>query len=203
MSTAPADEPMHGDPSQTPHAQADAAQVGDARADGAQIGDAQVGDARVGDVQAADDGQADAVRADDVRADDVQAGDAQADAALAERSPAGHTLVGHTLVGQAADHAQAEDAQADHAADAMKDQLRKDVASWREGRSEGSGRGATELSVAVARSIVPPTNARMKRAKPVVSEVKPASTEKKPFGMSYDGTSRSDYIKLMIARGAR
>jgi hypothetical protein len=99
---------------------------------------------------------------------------------------------------------QAESIQDDNAADAMKDQLRKDVASWREGRSEGSsGRGATELSVAVARSIVPPTTARMKRAKPVASEAKPASTEKKPFGMSYDGTSRSDYIKLMISRGAR
>ena len=57
--------------------------------------------------------------------------------------------------------------QAEDASDAMKDQLRKDVASWREGRTEGSGRGATELSVAVARSIVPPTTARMKRAKPV------------------------------------
>jgi hypothetical protein len=96
-----------------------------------------------------------------------------------------------------------DDARADEAADAMKDQLRKDVASWREGRSEGSGRGATELSVAAARSIVPPTTARMKRTKPVTVESKTASTEKKPFGMSYDNTSRADYIKLMISRGAR
>jgi hypothetical protein len=96
-----------------------------------------------------------------------------------------------------------EPTQTDLAADAMKDQLQKDVASWREGRSEGSSRGATELSVAVARSIVPPTNARMKRTKPTTPEVKTATTEKKPFGMSYDGTSRADYIKLMISRGAR
>jgi hypothetical protein len=88
-------------------------------------------------------------------------------------------------------------------ADTMKDQLRKDVASWREGRSEGSTRQATELSVAVTRSIVPPTTAKMKRAKPAAQEVKTGTTEKKPFGMSYDGTSRSDYIKLMISRGAR
>ncbi|HBK05384.1 MAG TPA: hypothetical protein DDZ81_05910 [Acetobacteraceae bacterium] len=89
-------------------------------------------------------------------------------------------------------------------ADAMKDQLRKDVASWREGRADGASRGATELSVAVTRSIVPPTTAKMKRAKPAAAEAKPAaSTEKKPFGMSYDGTSRADYIKLMISRGAR
>jgi hypothetical protein len=87
--------------------------------------------------------------------------------------------------------------------DAMKDQLQKDVASWRENRSEGSNREATELSVAVARSTVPPTTARMKRAKPVTQEAKPVTTGKKPFGMSYDGTSRSDYIKLMISRGAR
>jgi hypothetical protein len=101
------------------------------------------------------------------------------------------------------DPAQTEPTHVDEAADAMKDQLRKDVASWREGRSDGSTRQATELSVAVTRSIVPPTTAKMKRAKPVAAEVKPASTEKKPFGMSYDGTSRSDYIKLMISRGAR
>jgi hypothetical protein len=96
-----------------------------------------------------------------------------------------------------------EPMQVDDEADAMKDQLRKDVASWREGRSDGSTRSATELSVAVTRSIVPPTTARMKRAKPATPEIKPTSTEKKPFGMSYDGTSRQDYIKLMISRGAR
>ncbi len=94
-------------------------------------------------------------------------------------------------------------ADAEEASDAMKDQLRKDVASWREGRSDGSNRQATELSVAVTRSIVPPTNAKMKRAKPSAQEAQPASSGKKPFGMSYDGTSRADYIKLMISRGAR
>ncbi len=96
-----------------------------------------------------------------------------------------------------------EPTQADENADAMKDQLRKDVASWREGRADGSARGATDLSVAVTRSIVPPTTARMRRTKPAAPESKPATTEKKPFGMSYDGTSRADYIKLMISRGAR
>jgi hypothetical protein len=101
------------------------------------------------------------------------------------------------------DPMQPDATQVDDEADAMKDQLRKDVASWREGRADGSARGATELSVAVTRSIVPPTTARMKRAKTVTPEVKSATTEKKPFGMSYDGTSRQDYIKLMISRGAR
>jgi hypothetical protein len=92
---------------------------------------------------------------------------------------------------------------ADDPGDAMKDQLRRDVASWRDGRSDASSRQATELSVAVARSIVPPRTAKMQRTKRVVVETKAASSEKKPFGMSYDGTSRADYIKLMISRGAR
>ncbi len=96
-----------------------------------------------------------------------------------------------------------EPMQADESADAMKDQLRKDVASWREGRADGNSREATELSVAVTRAIVPPTNARMKRAKPAAPEVKTETEGKKPFGMSYDGTSRAEYIKLMISRGAR
>jgi len=103
----------------------------------------------------------------------------------------------------AEDPAQVDATDVDEAAAAMKDKMAKDVASWREGRSDGASRGATELSVAVTRSIVPPTTARMKRAKPAAVEAKPVSTEKKPFGMSYDGTSRQDYIKLMIARGAR
>jgi hypothetical protein len=102
-----------------------------------------------------------------------------------------------------ADTSQADPALGDGEADAMKDQLRKDVASWREARSDGSTRHATELSVAVTRSIVPPTAAKMRRAKPAAPEVKSTTNEKKPFGMSYDGTSRADYIKLMISRGAR
>lgn len=97
----------------------------------------------------------------------------------------------------------AEEVEVEETADAMKSRLAKDVASWREGRADGSSRGATELSVAVTRSIVPPTTAKMRRTKPVVAETKPVSSEKKPFGMSYDGTSRADYIKLMISRGAR
>jgi hypothetical protein len=105
---------------------------------------------------------------------------------------------------QTTESGQTHDAeQPDAEADALKDQLRKDVASWREGRTDGADRQSTELSVAVTRSIVPPTNARMKRAKPAAPAAKVESTEKKPFGMSYDGTTRADYIKLMIARGAR
>ena len=102
------------------------------------------------------------------------------------------------------DHNPQESAGANDAADALNEQLRKDVASWREGRADGTSRQATELSVAVTRSIVPPTNAKMKRAKPPAAAQNTAAVAgKKPFGMSYDGTSRADYIKLMISRGAR
>jgi hypothetical protein len=83
--------------------------------------------------------------------------------------------------------------------DSMKDQLRKDVASWREGRADGSSRHATELSVAVAKPAPAP---RAKRAKPVAAIAVP-DAKKKPFGMSYDGSTNADYINYMISRGAR
>jgi hypothetical protein len=138
--------------------------------------------------------QADPVEANSTRADSTQVDLAGADSTRVDLAGADSTRV---------DPAEADSARADDAADAMKDRLSKDVASWREGRADGSSRDATELSVAVARSTVPPTTARMKRTKPVTPETKPVTTGKKPFGMSYDGTSRQDYIKLMIARGAR
>jgi hypothetical protein len=133
--------------------------------------------------------QVDPIEADSTGADSIGADPIRADSAGADSAEV--------------DSAEAASARADDAADAMKDRLSKDVASWREGRADGSTRDATELSVAVARSTVPPTTARMKRTKPATPEVKPTTTGKKPFGMSYDGTSRQDYIKLMISRGAR
>jgi hypothetical protein len=90
--------------------------------------------------------------------------------------------------------------EADSQSDAMKDQLRKDVASWREGRADGSSRQATELSVAAAR---PVPVSRPKRAKPVAVPAEPTVAKKKPFGMSYDGSTNADYINYMISRGAR
>jgi hypothetical protein len=86
-------------------------------------------------------------------------------------------------------------------ADALKEQLRKDVASWREGRADAPQRGATELSVAVAKPV--PVQ-RVKRAKPAVAPVAQAEpAKKKPFGMSYDGSTPADYISYRISRGAR
>nr|WP_294529369.1 hypothetical protein [uncultured Rhodopila sp.] len=84
--------------------------------------------------------------------------------------------------------------------DAMKDQLRKDVASWRVGRADGSPQKATELSVAVAKPAPAP---RTRRAKPAAAASEPETAKKKPFGMSYDGSTNADYINYMISRGAR
>jgi hypothetical protein len=92
------------------------------------------------------------------------------------------------------------DGDVDVQSDAMKDQLRKDVASWREGRADGSTRQATELSVAVAKPAPAP---RAKRVKPVAVAAEPEVAKKKPFGMSYDGSTNADYINYMISRGAR
>jgi hypothetical protein len=89
--------------------------------------------------------------------------------------------------------------------DAMKDQLRKDVASWSAARSGVSVREAAEFSVPVvqvAQQPSPQPPKRVRRAKPVLAEVTP-SGEKKPFRMSYDGVTQADYITYMISRGTR
>jgi hypothetical protein len=96
------------------------------------------------------------------------------------------------------------DNEADRRADAMKDQLRKDVASWSAARSEGSVRRAEEFSVPLAKPSPPQPTTRAKRPKPVSPDAsKPSSAPKKPFSMSYDGMTEAEYIRYMIARGAR
>jgi hypothetical protein len=90
--------------------------------------------------------------------------------------------------------------EADVQSDAMKDQLRKDVASWREGRIEGSPAREGEVSVAIGKPAPAP---RVRRAKPVAAAPEAGAAKKKPFGMSYDGSSNADYINYMISRGAR
>jgi hypothetical protein len=89
-------------------------------------------------------------------------------------------------------------------ADAMKDRLRKDVASWSAARSATSGREAADASVPVpAQSPAALPATRAKRRKPVAPEaVKPADAVRKPFRMSYDGVTEADYISYIIERGA-
>lgn len=89
-------------------------------------------------------------------------------------------------------------------ADAMKDQLRKDVASWSAARSATSSRDVAEASVPVpARSPAAQPAARAKRQKPVAPDAgKPTDAARKPFRMSYDGVTESEYISYIIERGA-
>ena len=94
-------------------------------------------------------------------------------------------------------------ADADRQADAMKDQLKKDVAMWSSARADGSARQQAELTVPAARQSPPAAAKRVTRTKPAAPAANSAAAPKKPFGMSYDGVPQADYITYMIARGAR
>ena len=93
------------------------------------------------------------------------------------------------------DHA---DDEPDRQADAMKDQLRKDVASWSAARSSGD-----TPEQAVARPAKPPAARPVRQKTKVVEVAEPVLTEKKPFKMSYDGTTDREYIAQRIKLGAR
>ncbi len=91
------------------------------------------------------------------------------------------------------------DAETDRQADAMKDQLRKDVASWNALRTGEGMPPAIKPATPAAKS---PTRATRQKAKP--AEPAPeVVAEKKPFKMSYDGTTDRDYIAHRIKHGAR
>jgi hypothetical protein len=97
------------------------------------------------------------------------------------------------------------DGEPDRQVDAMKDQLRKDVASWSAARSGASARRTEEFSVPAVQLVRQPSlqpAKRVRRAKPVSPEVK-AAVQSKPFRMSYDGVTQADYITYMMARGTR
>lgn len=96
------------------------------------------------------------------------------------------------------------DREAGKQADAMKDRLRKDVASWSAARSATSVRDAANSSVPVpAQSAAPQPAARAKRRKPASPDAgKPADAARKPFRMSYDGVTEAEYISYIIERGA-
>lgn len=96
------------------------------------------------------------------------------------------------------------DREAGKQADAMKDRLRKDVASWSAARSATHSRDAAEASVPVpTQSAAARPATQAKRLKPALPDAgKPANTARKPFRMSYDGVSEADYISYIIERGA-
>jgi hypothetical protein len=91
------------------------------------------------------------------------------------------------------------DTDADREADAMKDQLRKDVASWSASRS-GETADVAKSAVPAPRQSTP--RAARQKARPVEAAA-PVAAEKKPFRMSYDGTTDKDYIAQRIKLGAR
>ena len=86
-------------------------------------------------------------------------------------------------------------------ANAMKDQLRKDIASWSKARHDG-GAGIPEGPAAPAakQTAVKPA---VRKAAPAPAAAKPAAASGKPFRMSYSGSSTTDYIKYMRDRGAK
>ena len=85
-------------------------------------------------------------------------------------------------------------------ADAMKAQLRKDVASWAAARAGAAG----ETPDMATRAAPKPQPARVAKQKPTPPPVTvTAPTEGKPFRMSYDGTSVRDYIAHRVKLGAR
>jgi hypothetical protein len=91
----------------------------------------------------------------------------------------------------------------DRQADAMKAQLRKDVASWSLARGEApqqliAAPNASPVGQPSAQRIAKP-----KKSKSAAAAVKPTPPATKPFSMSYDGGSTADYIQYMIDRGAR
>jgi hypothetical protein len=96
------------------------------------------------------------------------------------------------------------DRESDRQADAMKDQLRKDVASWSAARSGDTSALPSRAAASAAErpTSAPAARATRQKAKPVEA-AKSVSAEKKPFRMSYDGTTDRDYIAQRIKLGAR
>jgi hypothetical protein len=94
------------------------------------------------------------------------------------------------------------DADADRESDAMKDQLRKDVASWAASRSGETVDPAKSAAPATRQQAAPAARTPRQKPRPAETAV-PPTAEKKPFKMSYDGTTDKDYIAQRIKLGAR
>jgi len=101
------------------------------------------------------------------------------------------------------------DGELDKQADAMKDQLRKDVASWSASRTGESRDMATRAAMPAPKPSASQPPASQATARATRQKAKPAEAaklvpaEKKPFKMSYDGTTDRDYIAQRIKLGAR
>jgi len=108
------------------------------------------------------------------------------------------------MLPSSADDQNEPDIEADRQADSMKDQLRKDVASWAASRSaEASGLDTRSVAPAARQTIAAPTERVVRRKAKPVEPISLTVAEKKPFKMSYDGTTERDYIAHRIKHGAR
>jgi hypothetical protein len=94
------------------------------------------------------------------------------------------------------------DNDADREADAMKAALNKQVAAWSKQRDGATGEtGATLSQPAPVRARRSSETAKKAAAAPAAP--KPAETSSRPFSMSYDGQTQSDYLKGKLDRKSR
>lgn len=101
------------------------------------------------------------------------------------------------------DENDAAERDAERQAAAMKDQLRKDVASWSSARHDSSARHIAEHGAPITPPPAVRTVRKPKATKPAAPKAAPAQKDKKPFRMSYGGTTTADYVRYMLERGGR
>jgi hypothetical protein len=97
-------------------------------------------------------------------------------------SPSGASTEGTSMTNAPETGQDQPDVDADRQADAMKDQLRKDVASWAASRSGETGDLAKAVVPATRPQAAPTVRATRQRARPVEAAT-PVVVEKKPFNV--------------------
>ena len=101
------------------------------------------------------------------------------------------------------DENDASELAAERQADAMKDQLRKDVASWSSARHDSSARHVAEFGAPITPQPAVQPVRKAKTPKSAAPKAAPAEKGGKPFRMSYGGTTTADYVRYMLERGGR
>ena len=79
----------------------------------------------------------------------------------------------------------------------MQKALNDDAAAWTASRDKSAATSADAFPVTIVKPAPAPRKSKAAAPKPVVP------VEKKPFRMSYDGTTTSEHIQYMIDHGAR
>lgn len=106
-----------------------------------------------------------------------------------------------SIVPTAGDDGEDRDAAAQAAS--MKERLSKDVAAWSKERNGLAAGHASELTPPPVERALPRAAARAKKPSQVSPAAKPEGSRSKPFSMSYDGVTTSEYIQYMLDRRAR